>query len=170
MAIVLPYSQITVKNWFRRMNDLQEISTHLIVVAVALVGSDGKVLMQRRRFGSVHGGLWEFPGGKVEAGESPESAVVREIAEELGIALAISALAPVGFASGPGEAAAGRGPLVILLYICRDWSGAPQCLEGEEIAWIEPRAVPELAMPPLDYPLARALIASLASDGENKPS
>ena len=151
------------------MNDLKEISTLIIVVAVALLRGDGHVLMQRRRFGSVHGGLWEFPGGKVEAGESPESAAVREISEELGLVLDVSALEPVGFASGPGEGSGGRGCVVILRYTCRQWSGEPDCLEGEEIAWCTPGSVPSLAMPPLDYPLARMLIASLAGASGNNP-
>jgi len=140
---------------------LQRFSTPLLVVAAALIAGDGRVLMQRRRLDAAHGGLWEFPGGKVEAGESLESAAVRELEEELGIAVDRDALEPVGFAGGaadPPEAGTG---VVILLYSCRRWSGDAECREGEEIAWYPPGALCNLAMPPLDYPLARALLARL---------
>lgn len=135
-------------------------STLIPVVAVALLREDGRVLMQRRRYQSFHGGLWEFPGGKVEADESPESALLREIDEELGIALDPAAISPLTFASDPVLPPAPRAPHVILLYTCTHWSGEPECREGEEIAWFDPQVVPELEMPPLDYPLARMLILS----------
>jgi 8-oxo-dGTP diphosphatase len=128
----------------------------MLVVAVALVGVDGSVLMQRRRLGRAHGGLWEFPGGKIEPGEIAEEAAVREIAEELGLAIRASSLRPVGFASDPGVA--GKPSPLILLFRCDDWAGEPQCLDAEEIAWVAPQALAGLAMPPLDYPLARALL------------
>ena len=131
-------------------------STVLLVVAVALIDDQGLMLMHRRRLDSMHGGLWEFPGGKIEPGESPESAALREIEEELGVMLDPRALLPVNFASGAGE---GGSPLVILLYTCRRWIGEPECLEGEAIRWTEPGALAGLEMPPLDYPLARALIS-----------
>lgn len=143
---------------------LRKFSTPLLVVAAALIAGDGRVLMQRRRLTSEHGGLWEFPGGKLEPGESPESALVREIDEELGIALDRDALVPLAFASGPVGEAAGRPALVILLYSCRDWAGAPACHDGEEIRWFALDALTGLAMPPLDYPLAKALISAF---GEN---
>jgi 8-oxo-dGTP diphosphatase len=132
----------------------------LLVVAAALIASDGVVLLQRRRIGAAHGGLWEFPGGKVEAGESPEAALVRELDEELGLSIDPAALVPVGFASGPSSTRAAG--VVILLYKCRVWQGEPECRDAEEIAWFEPSAVPALTMPPLDYPLAQALIAAFA--------
>ena len=131
--------------------------TVILVVAVALVGRDGRVLMQRRRLGAAHGGLWEFPGGKVEPGETPEAAAAREIAEELGVELPAAALEPVGFATDPAQPPQPRQPHLILLYACRSWQGAPRCLDGEEIGWFAPKALAGLAMPPLDYPLAQSL-------------
>ncbi len=126
-----------------------------------MIASDGRVLLQRRRLDAQHGGLWEFPGGKVEAGETPVAALTREIDEELGIALAAGDLRPLTFASNatlaPGE---GRG-IVILLYTCRSWRGEAECRDGEEIAWFAPQQLRKLAMPPLDYPLAEALIAGI---------
>lgn len=133
-------------------------STSLVVVAVALLGSGSEVLMHKRRAGGVHGGLWEFPGGKVEPGEALEMALVRELEEELAIMVQPADLAPVAVAQG--EAADG-GALVIHLYTCRRWRGDPQCLAGEEMAWFAPAALPSLAMPPLDYPLAEGLIAAM---------
>ena len=145
------------------MNELQEKLTVMIVVAVALIRADGRVLMQRRRFGTVHGGLWEFPGGKVEPKETVQYAAVREIAEELGVAIDPAELEPAGFAATSGEAGGTVShQIVILLYICRRWSGEPQCRDAEEIGWFEPDAIPGLEMPPLDYPLAQGLIRCLA--------
>ena len=138
---------------------MENIPSVLLVVAVALTREDGQVLMQRRSLRSEHGGLWEFPGGKVESGESPEIALVREIWEELGIRIKASNLRPVTFASGP--VSGGRRGIVILLYTCRDWTGEPQCLDGEEIGWFDPARILGLAMPPLDYPLAEAFILSI---------
>lgn len=139
---------------------MEKNSTFVPVVAVALIDDWNRVLMQRRRLGSAHGGLWEFPGGKIEAGESPESALLREIDEELAIALDPTALEPLSFASDPALPPAPRAPHVILLYICRHWRGEPQAHAGEAIDWFAPEALSGLAMPPLDYPLARALVRS----------
>lgn len=127
----------------------------VLVVAAALLDQAGRVLMQRRRLGAEHGGLWEFPGGKVEAGETPGESLCREIAEELGLDLDPTSLMPLTFAATP------QLPYVILLYTCRQWRGDPLCLDGEEIAWFEPQAVLALDMPPLDVPLARALCDQL---------
>lgn len=129
------------------------VSPMVWVVAVAPIATDGRVLLQRRRLDRAHGGLWEFPGGKIEPGESPEAAARREIAEELGVDLDVRDLHPVSFASDP--------PHIVLLYICREWRGEPRCLDAEEIAWFAPEALARLAMPPLDYPLAEALLAAL---------
>lgn len=127
----------------------------LIVVAAALVAPDGSVCLQRRPLEKAHGGLWEFPGGKVEGGETPEAALIREIAEELGVGLASADLVPAGFASGGG--------IVILLYACRAWHGTATCLEAEALGWFQPSQIPALAMPPLDYPLADQLGRLLAA-------
>lgn len=128
------------------------------VVAVALEDGDGRWLMHRRPMAKHHGGLWEFPGGKVESGENPASALVREIGEELGIALDRNALEPAAFADGAASAEGME--IVILLYTCRKWSGVPQALEGEAIGWFAPSEIAELAMPPLDRALAARLFAA----------
>lgn len=130
---------------------MEEIPTMIPVVAVALMDAWGRVLMQRRRLGAAHGGLWEFPGGKIESGESPMDAAIRELAEELGIDLRADDLAPLTFAALPGEAC------VILFYMCRNWSGEPRCLVADELRWVAAAKLAELPMPPLDVPLAAAL-------------
>ena len=140
----------------------RKTSAWVPVVAVALVDGDGRVLLQQRRHGKRHGGLWEFPGGKVEPGEAPEQALVREIGEELGIAL--GRFAPLAFSADPDWRSATRDPHLILLYLCREWRGEPQCLDGEAIAWIAVDRIPSVAMPPLDVPLVEALLASLRRD------
>lgn len=140
---------------------LENNPTFVPVVAAALVRPNRQVLMQQRRFAGAHGGLWEFPGGKIEPGESPESALIREIAEELDIVLDPAALAPLAFASDPALPPAPRAPHVILLYKCLSWTGEPRCLAGEAIAWVPFDDLPCLAMPPLDIPLARTLILSI---------
>ena len=135
----------------------------MLVVAVALRDAAGRILMQQRSFRAEHGGLWEFPGGKVEPGESPELAAVRELEEELAVRIEPEALVPVGFASG--STGGGKGPsrpLVILLYECSCWHGEPQPHEAEAIAWHACGAIHGLSMPPLDYPLAEALCSFLA--------
>jgi 8-oxo-dGTP diphosphatase len=131
---------------------VKKIPTIIPVVAAALLAPDGKVLMQQRRRSAEHGGLWEFPGGKVEPGESLEESLRREIHEELGIELVAGTLKPLSFAANPGQ------PYVILLYTCAEWLGFPVCLDGEAIGWFTPEEVPALPMPPLDVPLAQALL------------
>ncbi|MFC0203825.1 (deoxy)nucleoside triphosphate pyrophosphohydrolase [Novosphingobium soli] len=132
---------------------------------MALLDPARQVLVQRRPSGAVHGGLWEFPGGKVEPGETPEQAAAREIAEELGVEIAHGDLHPVSFAVGqvagkPQHGQAGAQaprPLILLLYATRQWQGTPRAEQGAELQWIALEEVSQLPMPPLDYPLAEAL-------------
>ncbi|MEW9854019.1 (deoxy)nucleoside triphosphate pyrophosphohydrolase [Novosphingobium sp. M1R2S20] len=142
------------------MSNVHECSGPLWVAAVALIDAAGQVLMQKRPAEAAHGGLWEFPGGKLEQGESPEAAAVREIAEELGVILDPSDLQPAVFASGSTEAASRR-PLVILLFACSRWKGVPAAEGGASIAWSDPADISKLPMPPLDYPLAEGLLRLL---------
>lgn len=139
---------------------MESFSTVMIVVALAILDSSGHVLMQRRPVHKHHGGLWEFPGGKVEAGETCEAAVVREIDEELGISVETADVFPISFASqsfGPG----GR-PIVLLLFGVRKWSGVPVALEeGTAVQWVEAKRLSGLPMPPLDVALAQAVIPLL---------
>ncbi len=125
----------------------------MLVVAAALVDPAGRLLMQQRPAGREYAGLWEFPGGKVEPGETPIGALARELAEELAIVVAPEHFAPLGFASGAGTPGQGRA-IVILLYGCRQWHGDPASQEGAQIAWCSPDVLRTLAMPPLDIPLA----------------
>ena len=135
------------------------MSAIMTVVAAALVDDDGRVLVQRRPAGKMMAGLWEFPGGKIEPGETPESALVRELEEELGITVEAARLTPAVFASEP---LAGR-HLLLLLYICRSWSGMPRALDAEELLWSRPEALHTLDMPPADRPLIGLLEAVLSS-------
>jgi 8-oxo-dGTP diphosphatase len=131
------------------------------VAAVALIDGQGHVLVQQRPEASQHGTLWEFPGGKLEAGESPEMAAVRELSEELAITLAPGDLKPVGFASSDSQAVTGSRPLVILLFACRIWEGTPVANAATKLAWCDPKELGTWRMPPLDYPLAHALTKML---------
>lgn len=135
------------------------IQANLFVVAVALIDQAGRVLVQQRPTGKQMAGLWEFPGGKVEAGETPEVALVREVAEELGITVAGGALLPLTFASEP---LADR-HLLLLLYVCRDWSGEPQALDAAALAWHAPSDLRGLAMPPADVPFIAILERALTN-------
>jgi 8-oxo-dGTP diphosphatase len=125
----------------------------VLVVACALVDEDGRVLIARRPAGKAMGGLWEFPGGKVHEGETPESALIRELKEELGIDVAASCLAPFTFASHRYEAF----HLLMPLFVCRKWQGQVQALEHEAIAWVRPPRLADYAMPPADKPLVAML-------------
>ena len=119
------------------------------MVAAALADGDGRVLLQRRAPGRAMAGLWEFPGGKVEPGERPEAALVRELAEELGIEVEIAALTPAAFASADND---GR-HMLLLLYLCREWRGEPRPLDAAALAWVSPADMAALPMPPADEPL-----------------
>jgi 8-oxo-dGTP diphosphatase len=126
----------------------------VLVVACALVDADGRVLIAQRPVGKSMAGLWEFPGGKIEAGETPEAAVIRELHEELGIVTQIDCLAPLTFASHAYE----DFHLLMPLYICRRFQGTPQSKEGQLLKWVRPRMLREFAMPPADAPLIPFLI------------
>ena len=131
----------------------------MIVVAAALVDDRGRVLVQQRPAGKALAGLWEFPGGKVEPGEQPEAALVRELREELAIDVDAAALTALTFASMPLT----DRHLLLLLYGCRAWRGDPQPLEASALAWHPPAALRELDMPPADAPFIAVLESALAS-------
>lgn len=127
----------------------------LFVVAAALVDADGRVLVQRRPEGKPMAGLWEFPGGKVDPGETPEAALIRELDEELGIATEAACLAPAAFASE----ALGERHLVLLLYALRKWRGVPGARHASALKWVRPAELHALDMPPADRPLIGLLEA-----------
>ena len=126
----------------------------LLVVACALVDADNRVLIALRPAGKQLAGLWEFPGGKTGAGERPEMALIRELDEELGIAVKEDCLAPLTFASH----AYPDFHLLMPLYICRRWEGTAHAREGQALKWVRPRALRDYPMPPADAPLIPALI------------
>lgn len=121
----------------------------LLVVAVALVDDSGRILVQQRPQSKSMAGLWEFPGGKIERGETPEGALVRELHEELGITVNPVHLQRACFASEPLDGA----QLLLLLYICREWHGAVSAREASAIRWLRPSLLRNLPMPPADGPL-----------------
>lgn len=125
----------------------------VLVAACALVDVDGRVLMARRPEGKPLAGLWEFPGGKVEAGELPEETLIRELREELGIDVAKACLAPLTFASHSYETF----HLLMPLYVCRRWEGTVQGLEGQALEWVRPARMREYPMPAADEPLVAVL-------------
>lgn len=128
-------------------------SNLLVVVAAAMLDGAGRVLVQQRPPGKPMAGLWEFPGGKVDAGETPERALCRELAEELGIDVSPDALTPAAFASE----ALGERHLLLLLYLVRDWAGAPEARHATALQWTTPGELRGLAMPPADAPLIGVL-------------
>ena len=152
---------------------MEEFSTALTgpvlpVVGLCLVAADGRVCMQQRPAGKAHGGRWEFPGGKVEAGETHRSALAREIAEELGIAVRPQDLVPIAFADrGTLEDSRpdGGGAVLIVLYAATSWEGEVQALEGGAVGWFEPDSLADLPMPPLDVPLVRQVLRLLRHGG-----
>ncbi|MBX9814507.1 MAG: (deoxy)nucleoside triphosphate pyrophosphohydrolase [Sphingomonas sp.] len=123
------------------------------IVAAALVDGEGRVLLQQRPPGKEMAGLWEFPGGKIEPGESPEAALIRELREELGVDVEAACLAPATFASAP----LGARHLLLLLFVARKWRGVPAPLEGGALRWVRPAAMHALPMPPADRPLIALL-------------
>jgi len=125
----------------------------VLFVAVALIDVDGRVLLAERPEGKSMAGLWEFPGGKVHDGETPEAALIRELKEELGIDVTASCLAPFTFAShGYPEF-----HLLMPLYVCRKWHGSVTPREGQRLAWVRPNRLADYAMPPADKPLVAML-------------
>ncbi len=125
----------------------------LLVVACALVDTDGRVLVAQRPAGKSMAGLWEFPGGKIEPNETPEAALIRELKEELSIDVTAACLAPLSFASHAYD----DFHLLMPLYVCRKWAGHMSPREGQNTAWKRPRDLYELAMPEADKPLIAAL-------------
>ncbi|MGO7750246.1 8-oxo-dGTP diphosphatase MutT [Rhizobium ruizarguesonis] len=121
----------------------------LLVAACALIDADGRILLAQRPEGKSLAGLWEFPGGKVEPGETPEETLVRELEEELGIITKIACLAPLTFASHSYETF----HLLMPLYICRRYEGIPQGREGQALKWVRPQVLRDYPMPPADEPL-----------------
>jgi 8-oxo-dGTP diphosphatase len=125
----------------------------LLVAACALIDPDGRVLIAQRPADKEMGGLWEFPGGKVEPGESPEEALIRELAEELGIAVKEPCLAPFSFASHSYA----DFHLLMPHYVCRRWDGEPQAKEHTALKWVRPKDLKDYPMPPADVPLVPML-------------
>src|SRR5262249_54503019 len=125
----------------------------LLVAACALIDADGRVLLAKRPPGRPLAGLWEFPGGKVEPGETPEEALIRELDEELGIRGSSKCLAPFTFASRGYEAF----HLLMPLYVCRTWEGEVTARQGQELVWVRAKRLADYAMPPADEPLKAML-------------
>ncbi len=121
----------------------------VLVAAVALVDRDGRVLIAKRPAGKAMAGLWEFPGGKVDAGETPETALIRELDEELGIQVPARCLAPLTFASHAYD----EFHLLMPLYVCRNWDGIVAAREGQDLKWVRPVRLGDHDMPPADAPL-----------------
>ncbi|WP_085810629.1 (deoxy)nucleoside triphosphate pyrophosphohydrolase [Sphingomonas sp. TZW2008] len=138
----------------------------LLVVAAALRAPNGRFLLQQRPAGKHHGGLWEFPGGKVEPGEAPAAALARELTEELGITLDPATLAPLTFASERRDDGApiGARTLLLLLFVTRDWSGTPRALEAADLRWVTTDEMRGLPMPPADAPFIDVLARLGAPD------
>jgi len=125
----------------------------VLVAAVALIDADGRVLLAQRPPGKTMAGLWEFPGGKLDSGETPEAALIRELHEELGIDTHESCLAPFAFASHAYDTF----HLLMPLYVCRVWQGIPVPREGQVLSWVKPEKLADYPMPPADVPLVAQL-------------
>jgi 8-oxo-dGTP diphosphatase len=148
-SVVMPVHALEREAW----QELHRGRPMVLVAAAALIDADGRVLMASRPPGRSMAGLWEFPGGKVHAGETPEQALVRELAEELGIDTGESCLAAIGFASHDYDTF----HLLMPLYAVRVWQGAPEPREGQRLAWLRPNRLADLPMPPADIPLVALL-------------
>lgn len=148
-SVVMPVYGIAAEHW-RHAHAARPM---LLVAAAALLDVDGRVLMASRPPGKMMSGLWEFPGGKVHAGETPEAALVRELAEELGVDVGESCLAPLAFASHDYDTF----HLLMPLYAIRQWRGSPSPREGQALRWVRPSRLAELPMPPADIPLVALL-------------
>jgi len=134
------------------------VSVKLVLVAAcALVDSDGRVLLTERPAGKTMAGLWEFPGGKVEAGERPEQTLIRELKEELAIDVQEPCLAPLTFASHDYT----DFHLLMPLYVCRRWEGIVTAQEGQRLTWVRPNRLRDYRMPPADEPLVAHLMTLL---------
>jgi 8-oxo-dGTP diphosphatase len=133
------------------------VSKILLVAACALVDADGRVLLAQRPAGKPMAGLWEFPGGKVEAGERPEETLIRELKEELAITVREACLAPLTFASHTYP----DFHLLMPLYVCRRWEGTVIAMEKQQLAWVKPNRLRDYEMPPADVPLIAHLMALL---------
>jgi 8-oxo-dGTP diphosphatase len=129
----------------------------VLVAACALIDADSRVLLAERPAGKPMAGLWEFPGGKVEANERPEDTLIRELKEELGITVSEPCLAPLTFASHVYP----DFHLLMPLYVCRRWEGFVTPLEGQRLAWVKPNRLRDYKMPPADEPLVAHLMALL---------
>jgi 8-oxo-dGTP diphosphatase len=130
-------------------------SSPMIVVAAALIDSSARIFVQQRPQSKMMAGLWEFPGGKIEPGETPEAALVRELREELGIETEMACLAPACFSTG----LISERPLLLLLYVCRKWQGIPVPTEASDARWLRTTDLFALDMPPADRPLIAMLDA-----------
>lgn len=135
------------------MSTIRKTNPIVLVVACALIDADGRILLAQRPKGKSMEGLWEFPGGKVEEGETPEETLVRELREELGIETKVACLAPLTFASHAYE----KFHLLMPLYVCRRFEGNPRGVEGQALKWVRPQALRDHPMPPADEPLIPVL-------------
>jgi 8-oxo-dGTP diphosphatase len=133
------------------------LSKLVLVAACALIDADNRVLIAQRPVGKPMAGLWEFPGGKVEPSERPEVCLIRELKEELGIAVSEASLAPLTFASH----AYPDFHLLMPLYVCRRWEGIVTAMEGQQLAWVRPNRLRRYEMPPADVPLISHLMGLL---------
>ena len=136
------------------MSDRPETRRMVLVTACALIDPDGRVLITQRPPGKSLAGFWEFPGGKIEPGETPEQSLIRELHEELGIDVSAACLAPLTFASHSYD----DFHLLMPLYVCRKWQGMVTGREGQALKWVRAKALRDYPMPPADLPLIPALI------------